>query len=347
MFFSISCLIVFLIEIYYISENILLLYVLSTGNINYSVNSIMRDTDIFLFYLKILLSLCRNISEVSPSLDDAILFFLNIITLIYFHIGIFYFFHTIYDKPIYSIIIKNNVKLRYFFYLFSSLMILLTLFLYDEHLFMYIILTIGIIILCIILAYEYNPITLSLKYINFLNFEEQILLLLNLMQNKDKELYLKIYNEKIKFHFLFCRKCIFCLQLKKYRENNPKDNFDFNTLHKLFLTLIQKENKKLGHHKLNYIHEVYDLLSNLKENACYNLKMHHKFQILINRYQNLDQNMQFNIRIIYEDFCSEMKIPENIKWKQVSLLDLILKEIKDIFESIEEKIQYYSIMSPS
>ena len=167
------------------------------------------------------------------------------------------------------------------------------------------------------------------------------------MQTKDKDLYSKIYNEKIKFHFLFCRKCVFCKFLQKYRENNPKDNFDFNILHKLFLTLIEKENKQLGHQTQNYIHDVYDLLSNLKENACYNLKIHYQFKKLIKRYKTIDQNIENNIRIIYEDFCSEMKMPENIKWRQVSLLDLLLKEIKDILESIEEKIQYYSIITPS
>ena len=151
----------------------------------------------------------------------------------------------------------------------------------------------------------------------------------------------------IKFHFLFCRKCEFCNFLKKNIENNQQNSFDYNTLYKLFLTLLKNGNKKLEHHIPNYIYDVYELLSNLKEKACYNLKIHYQFKILIHRYQNLNPNMQFNIRIIYEDFCSKMNIKENINWKQINLLDLILKKIKDILDSIEEKLQYYSIITPS
>ena len=335
--FPVLCLILLIIVIYCISDNIFNLYVISTGNISYPVNSTMRNSDIYLFYLKILLSFCRNISDVSKSKNDSILFFLNLSTIVYFFIGYIFFLFSIYYNPIYSIIIKNNIKLRLFFTSFSSLMIIFTLLFYDKHLFMYLILIIGTIILCFIISFDYNPINLSLKELNFLNYQNQILLILNLMQTNDKELYLKIYNEKIKFHFLFCRKCVFCKFLQKYRENNPKDNFDFNLLHKLFLTLIEKENKQLGHQTQNYIHDVYDLLSNLKENACYNLKIHYQFQKLIKRYKTIDQNIENNIRIIYEDFCSEMKIPENIKWRQVSLLDLILKEIKDILERFNIK----------
>ena len=97
----------------------------------------------------------------------------------------------------------------------------------------------------------------------------------------------------------------------------------------------------------NYIHDVYELLSDLKENSCYNLKTHYQFKKLIKRFNNLDKNFHNNLRIIYEDFCSEMKISESIKWRQVTLLDLILREIKDILICIEEKIQIYSVITPS
>ena len=290
--FPVLCLIFLVIVIYFISDNIINLYVISTGNINYPVNSTMRNSDIYFFYLKILLSFCRNISDVSVSKDDSILFFLNVITLVYFFIGYIYFIFSIYFNPIYSIIIKNNIQLRLFFTTFSSLMIIFTLLFHDKNFFMYFIVIIGTIILCFIISFDYNPINLSLKDLNFLNYQNQILLILNLMQTKDKDLYSKIYNEKIKFHFLFCRKCVFCKFLQKYREENPKDSFDFNTLHKLFLTLIEKENKRIGHHKPNYIHDVYDLLSNLKENACYNLKIHYLFKKLIKRYKKLGKKIE-------------------------------------------------------
>ena len=345
--FSVMCLILLVVIIYFISDNIFNLYVISTGNINYHINITMRNADIYLFFLKILLAFCRNISEFSEDTDDSILFFLNVISLIYFYVGIVYFLIMIYFRPIYSIITKNNLQLRIFFNIFSAYMIFFTIFIHDENLFMYLILTIGTIFLSFVLAFEYNPIDLSLKQLNFLNYQDQILLILNLMQTKNKELYLKIYNEKIKFHYLFCRKCVFCNYLQKFRTENPKDNFDFNTLHKLFLKLIEKENKKLGQKEQNCIHDIYELLSDLKENSCYNLKTHYQFKKLIKRYNIIDKNFQNNLRIIYEDFCSEMKISESIKWRQVTLLDLILREIKDILICIEEKIQIYSVITPS
>ena len=315
--------------------------------VNYCFDLASKRFEQCLLVLKVLVSVNLNLLEINVQSNgnEPHLCFLNVLIILLILLLTLYFLHSAYYNSVVHINSMLYTKIRLVFLLTITSESFLFLTFHNHTEVMYLLLSACLFIVCVLIAMNYDAMSICLNKINFDNVYEHVLITLHLSENHAQQMQRVIYVKNVRYHFIFCKQCYLCQHIKDlmvYKAVSVKSKEEICTIidkyHDVFMKEIERRVRKRKFYRFYY--DLLCLINLTRRQKGFNFKVQYLFHKLVKKYYKESETAKYlNIKFIFLNFVNLNSLKESSKFKLMEDTISLTQKVSDVIHAIQQIIK--------